>query len=123
YLERHVIQSASAICLTTEEAAISVADRYPQIPRTRFCVLHTGYDPLDFPPRYESARRSDAPIRFVYAGCLYGKRDPIPFLRALAQALTQFKTNVSVELIGDVEPTRAASLRRTIGELDLENVV
>jgi glycosyltransferase involved in cell wall biosynthesis len=120
YLERKVLRSADAICLATDEAAAALVERYPAI-RDRIHVLCNGYDPADFPNVAD--RPQSGPLRFVYAGSMYGCRDPFPFVRGLAAAMNGYHDDVRVEILGDFEPRKEALVRQELRELGLSNVV
>lgn len=126
FLEQLVVRTADAVCMATDEAAAAVAARYPAVPVGRFHVLHNGYDPADFPPAPTGPGATAGPVRFVHAGSLYGHRDPLPFVRALANLVARGQVGpagVRVEFIGDIEPRKAEAVRREVADRGLGDVV
>jgi glycosyltransferase involved in cell wall biosynthesis len=62
----------------------------------------------------------------VYLGTLYHRRDPRPFLAALAAVATRLALGpdrLRVDLVGDCRAYRGASLEELVRTLDLEGVV
>jgi glycosyltransferase involved in cell wall biosynthesis len=126
HLERRVVRRADAICLATDEAAATLADRYPGVPRDRFRALYNGYDPADFPPVSDRPITAARPIRFVYTGSLYAGRDPFPFLRALSRIIADGRANpadIRVEFIGDCAMANGTPVGQVVADLGLSDVV
>lgn len=87
-IERSVVSHASRAVFTTPGALRMYAERYPQIPSTRWAVIANGYDEASFleaerEPSAVPAGRS--PMVLVHSGILYpSERDPRAFFGAIA---------------------------------------
>jgi glycosyltransferase involved in cell wall biosynthesis len=84
-LERWVVRRADAILFVTRGNRDEFARFYgPDVAR-RFHLVPSGCDPTDF----EGIDGGPSPGRFVllHAGSLYGARNPLPIVRALARAI------------------------------------
>jgi glycosyltransferase involved in cell wall biosynthesis len=122
HLEATVVRRCDRIVCATEEASRQFAEAYDV--GTRCLTLHNGFDPDDFPPTSE-ARRTDHRLTFTYTGCLYGPRDPRPFLDSLSRLIRTGRLRadqVRVSLIGDCERAQGRSVRAMVRELGLEAV-
>ena len=75
-LETNICRSADALITVTQPLADTLASRHT----APVYVVPNGFDPDDFPPPEES--RSEY-FDVVYAGSVYGKRDPTPLFDAL----------------------------------------
>ncbi len=122
YLERQVLSAADQVLLATDEARLRYLARYPELPPGKMGVLVNGYDPVDFPPAAPAAPAPEPrPLRFVHLGTIYGGRDPLPFLSALASLVATGALDrraVQVELIGDCEPLAAVNAAVAAGGLE-----
>jgi hypothetical protein len=122
-LERRVIEGSDAAAFATEEAVGLYAARYGT--QRRLFTLHNGFDPLDI-PGFDARERSDARTTFIYAGALYGHRDPFPFLTALSRLVRGGQvdaTSVRVRFMGDCETAVGRSVRDGANDLGLARVV
>jgi hypothetical protein len=85
-LEHRVVHEASAVTFTAPGARDMYAQRYPQLPASRWRLIQNGYDEQAFTglsPRANDAETTE--LTLVHAGILYpNERDPLPFFRALA---------------------------------------
>ncbi|HHQ13620.1 MAG TPA: glycosyltransferase, partial [Chromatiales bacterium] len=92
WLERHAVNAAAAIVLTTPGAAKLYRQRYPDIPASRFHIIPNGYDEEAF-RRVEQrvaqqASDTDARIRLLHSGLLSRiDRNPQAFFEALKSVL------------------------------------
>ena len=113
-LEPRTLRSASAITTVSEPIAEALRARYPHIP---VYAIPNAFDERDF----ADVPFADPPAAtFVHAGQLYaGRRDPRPFLDALADVLRDGLVRhdeVRVEFYGDdSEWLREAIRRRGLG--------
>jgi glycosyltransferase involved in cell wall biosynthesis len=84
-IERAVVQSADRVILNTEPLSRDFCSYYHDLDIAKFVTIMNGIDPDD----YQSLTRTNGPAndRFVitHGGSLYRKRDPRPFLTALAE--------------------------------------
>lgn len=84
-LERRVVPAASRCVVTTPGARRLYAERFPELPESRFAVIENGFAEEAFEGVVPPAEGADRPIRFLHSGVLYrSDRDPVPFLRAVA---------------------------------------
>ncbi|HXE56832.1 MAG TPA: glycosyltransferase, partial [Gemmatimonadales bacterium] len=100
WLERRVLGTADHIVCVSEGIRCGLAGKVPPTLHDRFLVVRNGIDQLAPAPPPRSA---GAPFRIVHVGTFYHRRDPRPFLTALAavirrRALTP--ADLRVELIG-----------------------
>jgi hypothetical protein len=90
WLEQQVVARAACSSFTTPSTMRMYAERYPQLPSTRWLVLPNGYDDEIFRSveieMRGSAAAADRPLTLVHSGLLYpNERDPGPFFAALAR--------------------------------------
>lgn len=85
-LERRVVAHAARVVVTTPGTARMYADRYPQMPASRWSCIPNGYDEDDFagePPARQAGR-----VVLLHSGVIYPQeRDP----RALFGALSDLR--------------------------------
>jgi glycosyltransferase involved in cell wall biosynthesis len=86
-LERMVVRRAAAILFVTRANHDEFAAFYGPQTAQRFQIVPNGCDPSEF----ATVDAAPSPSRFVllHAGTLYGARNPLPLIRALAQALAR----------------------------------
>jgi glycosyltransferase involved in cell wall biosynthesis len=99
-LERRCLAAAGAVVVVSDAAAAELRGAFPAI-ASRLYVAPNGYDPDDLP---EPAPRP-ALFEITYAGSLDERRDPRPFLAALAglmAASPQAREAARLRLIGRV---------------------
>ncbi len=92
WLERHAVNVAAAVVLTTPGAAKLYRERYPDIPPDRFHIIPNGYDEEAFQRAEQrvAKRASDAGarIRLLHSGLLSRTdRNPQAFFEALRNLL------------------------------------
>jgi hypothetical protein len=126
FLESRLIRRASLVLTTTTEIADALCALH-SLHLGRNCVaLLNGFDADDFPAIQErSLRQSGQPVSFVYAGTLYGGRDPWPFLSALGELIVSglvAKNAICVDFYGPVE-IETARLQAVLEEYSLHGVV
>jgi glycosyltransferase involved in cell wall biosynthesis len=122
-LEAAVVRRCDRIICATEEASAEFADAYGV--SSRCLTLHNGFHPEDFPASSE-ATRTDHRLTFTYTGCIYGRRDPKPFLDSLSRLIRAGRLRldrVRVCLVGECEWAQGRSVRVMVKELGLEGVV
>jgi glycosyltransferase involved in cell wall biosynthesis len=99
--------------VVSDAAAVELGEAFPGI-ASRLHVAPNGYDPDDLP---EPAPRP-ALFEITYAGSLYERRDPSPFLAALAglmAASPQMREATRLRLMGRVEGRIVEEARASIG--------
>jgi len=90
-LEKAVVKHAAKVVFTTQGTLEMYAERYPEVPASRWAVVENGYDEENFrdAERGFAAQSLGRPgqITLIHSGVLYPQeRDPRPFFSAL-QAL------------------------------------
>jgi len=84
------------IVFTSAETRDLVMRKYPAAWRTKSAVLPHAFDPALYPP----AAARDATIVVRHVGSFYGRRTPLPLLRALLAMEPTGREGVRFELIG-----------------------
>lgn len=123
-LESLVIRNATRVFCATEEATAALAMTYPQAEGFKFATLYNGADSSDFPV-IPSDWRNDR-LTFTYAGCLYGTRNPFPFLESIARLIERKEIapkECLIRLIGDCEFACGKSVRQFVQSNGLDEVV
>ena len=87
-LEAETVQRCTRAVFTTRGALAMYANRYPQIPVSRWAIIENGYDEENFLDAERSlgsaAAVPGAPLRLIHSGILYPEeRDPRPFFAAV----------------------------------------
>lgn len=127
-IERRAVRSSDACVFVTAGARQLYADRYGEIPDSRWHLIPNGYDEDVF-ARAEVGRpqlsRSDEPITLLHSGVLYPTpdRDPRAFLGAIgvlkrAGTVSARVLNVVLRASGSEE-----LYRRLIAEADIADIV
>ncbi len=105
WIERHTIKYCSKAVFTTPGAIRMYAERYPDIPSSRWFLIPNGYDEENFSSAENSEAYKNAlaskgdEVVLLHSGVLYpSERDPTQFFMALAElkksgiiSLGQFK--------------------------------
>lgn len=86
WLEARVVRGATRVIANTEELRLDFEGRYGGDPR-KFVTITNGYDPEERIPAPPPP--AEGPVRILHAGSLYGRRDPGPVLRALAELVEE----------------------------------
>lgn len=106
YLERKIVEHATAITLNTEPLKRDFLARYPKISPNRFYVLPNGFDSSEFEDiSSDASTRNHEFITLSHAGFLYGVRDPSVLLNAIRKANNTLGPNqpkIQFKQIGDV---------------------
>ena len=97
--ERHMVGHADLIVLNTDRLLADFSARYPDSVEKLFTIPN-GYDlPLPRVPKLAVAL-DRKPVRLIHAGSLYGRRDPLPLLSALADLIAAGEVDEeAVELV------------------------
>jgi hypothetical protein len=89
WIERPTIRHCSKAVFTTPGTAEMYANRFPDVPHTRWAVIPNGYDEHSFKTvqsTIQGKRDRSGPIVLVHSGLLYlHARDPKCFFEALAR--------------------------------------
>lgn len=123
WLERRVVRRADAVLFATRGNAADFARHYGEPLSNKFVFIENGCDVEEF----EGVSPRPATGRFVllHAGSLYGARNPVPLLRAVARAIETgrlARERFQVRLLGELVPDGDDPLR-VRQELGLEGVV
>lgn len=92
WIEKQTVNSCNAAVFTTPGAVRMYAERYPEIPASRWVLIPNGYDEENF-ARAESSERFNQALAkkskqkvLLHSGILYpSERDPTHFFMALAE--------------------------------------
>lgn len=89
-LERAMVKHCAAAVFTTQGTLQMYADRYPELPSSRWAVIENGFDEenfLDAERDFEARPLGpDGRLTLVHSGVLYPQeRDPRPFFAALKE--------------------------------------
>jgi hypothetical protein len=88
WIERQTVSRAQQVVFTTPGTLRMYAERYPNLPKSRWETIANGYDEDNFEAIECAVRRPAAPmghITLLHSGQLYpSERNPIPFFDALA---------------------------------------
>lgn len=128
WLERRVFRHADSVVTVTEGFKALFQSKYPEY-KGKIEVIRNGVDPDDFPvvaraPSPEE--RSDKPFTFFYAGILYPKRSPAPFLQALHKVLQSgwlTENDVQADFAGVFDYPGQSENRELVDRLGLQSVV
>ncbi|MCZ6698057.1 MAG: glycosyltransferase [Planctomycetota bacterium] len=78
--EAAVMRRASLVISVNDHMSRRFAMRYRRVHHRKFATISNGFDPADFPSRPNQTPRSE--FRLLYAGSLYGARNPESVLEA-----------------------------------------
>lgn len=89
-LESDTVRACTKAIFTTRGALRMYAERYPELPETRWAIVENGFDEENFREAERAgasaAPRVGGPLRLVHSGILYPhERDPRCFFAAVAQ--------------------------------------
>ncbi|MFP7753820.1 glycosyltransferase [Thermodesulfobacteriota bacterium B35] len=118
-LEQWVMRASNRILANTKPMADMIKQRFPAY-KNKVSVLTNGFDPEEF----EGIQpfREFPPERFllVHPGVLYGKRNPLPFLRAVRDAVHEKgMRDILVVFIGQYESFEGKALETHLKEMRL----
>ena len=95
-LEARVVEAADRVVFTSNETRDLVMRKYPAHWRMKTAVLAHAYDPALYPP----SAAKDRTIVVRHIGSFYGRRTPLPLLRALLAIDRRTLDGVRFELVG-----------------------
>lgn len=120
-LERRCVTAAEKVICTSPGTARDLAARVPE-QVSKIEVVYNGYDrAVASPPR--SGRHT---LTMLYAGALYGGRDPFPLLRALHGLVSRpdvERSRVRVQFAGLCDSFDNRSLREWVNDKGIGDVV
>jgi glycosyltransferase involved in cell wall biosynthesis len=123
-IERAVVHLADRVILNTDPLRRDFSAFYHDINPAKFATIMNGMDPDDYQSVASSTPlRSD---RFVitHGGSLYRKRDPRPFLTAIAELIKEqaiSENELVIRFVGTVDPK--FNIYDWIGRSELQKVV
>jgi len=119
YLERLVVNGCDHLVANTRSVAEAFRWKFNHLPLSKISTIPNGYDPEDFqglePHNFEK-------FTITHLGSLYGRRQPIEFLKGLRfflQRHPEAKQRLKVLFVGNIEEKILERMR----ELDLSEVV
>lgn len=119
YLERKIVQGASKVCTTSNEAADLYRSIYPEQAPDKFCVIENG-----FVPQPDVATTVPDKFTLLYSGALYGNGRDINGIFRVLQQLKQQKLinaqNFVLRFRGSAKPERYA---RELAAQDIADIV
>lgn len=119
YLERKIVQGASKVCTTSNEAADLYRSIYPEQAPDKFCVIENG-----FVPQPDVATTVPDKFTLLYSGALYGNGRDINGIFRVLQQLKQQKLinaqNFVLRFRGSAKPERYA---RELAAHDIVDIV
>ncbi len=119
--EKLVLRHTQSVIVVNQTLKKQLTDLYPNICRTKIDVIYNGFDEDDLKGIDRNPKRNDH-FRIVYAGSLYGHRNPNFFIRTINTWLRQnkdVKKKLKVEFFGGYIADYAAS----VADSGLEGVV
>jgi glycosyltransferase involved in cell wall biosynthesis len=120
YLEKAVLKAATRVVSVTTGIHQGLRTRLPG-KESKFLVIRNGIPALA--PRTKNRER---PLRIVYVGTFYLGRDPLPFLRALAEVRQQRRLgpeDLVLDLVGLCRNFGGRSVETEVAELGLTDLV
>lgn len=127
-LEQAMVKHAAKVVFTTQGARQMYADRYSELPASRWAVIENGFDEENFlAAERDFAHRSLGPegrATLVHSGVLYpAERDPRPFFAALQSMKSRAEVNQS-NLRVVLRATGSDELyRQMLGEFGIADLV
>ena len=124
-LESYVVSNADRVIANTEALRSNFIRRYPELARDKFLLIPNGFDPEDFENLQISGKRKDKLI-ISHIGSIYWKRNPLPFLKAIKNFITENTScnrQLEIRFIGFVEKEHEEALRKFLSEAQLTNLV
>ncbi|HED39450.1 MAG TPA: glycosyltransferase [Chromatiales bacterium] len=93
-IERRTVTTANKVVFTTPSVTRMYAERYQDLPESRWTFIRNGYDEENFRSVEGGStverRVPGAPIKLVHSGLLYpSERDPRPFFAAISELKKQ----------------------------------
>jgi glycosyltransferase involved in cell wall biosynthesis len=124
FLETRVIGRADAVVLNTPELFREFAQWYGAEPAQKFQVVTNGYDAELLEPWASAPPPAAPPLVLTHAGNLYGARNPLPLLEALARCVRDGRIPrdaMRLALVGKIGP--AFDVDAAIERLGLGGIV
>jgi glycosyltransferase involved in cell wall biosynthesis len=120
-LERRVVESASAVVVTSEATRQAMVRRYPAL-RHRARVVMNGFEPLEHTPASPPA--PDGPLELVHAGTVPAHAPIEPLLHGIDAAAGRRPGQIRLTVLGQPGRwTRAASSMGRPAWLDVRGLV
>ncbi len=93
-IEQRTVAMASKVVFTTPSVTRMYAERYSDLPESRWTFIRNGYDEENFRSVEEregtEPRNPELPVKLVHSGLLYpSERDPRPFFAAILELKKQ----------------------------------
>ena len=107
-MERRIVVQAHAVCAASPGIAAGLRARYPTH-AGKIQVILNGFDGEPAPRLSDTGHR----LNILFAGSLYGSRDPFPFLDAVETMLAASPVDsarIRIRFIGDCEAYRGVRL-------------
>lgn len=117
--EAACVAEARLVVVTTDPHREALARRHPAA-EERIVTVRNGIDPEELPEATEPPER----FLVVYAGSVYGGRDPRPFLRAAARVVDGHglgPDEFGIEFVGDASSREYGALELLAAEEGLED--
>jgi glycosyltransferase involved in cell wall biosynthesis len=99
-IERLAVRHAARIVFTARGTRNMYAERYPEIPESRWEIIQNGYDEEDFAlleKERSTSRSREACMVLIHSGILYSlERDPSDFFAALGELRKAGKISPSI---------------------------
>lgn len=122
FLERHVVGYADRILFVTQANLAEFASFYGPEVANRFQLVPNGCDPSEL--HDITSYPSDGPFVLLHAGTLYGARNPLPLIHAIARAVNRgalARDSFRLRLLGPIN--LSVDLATECRRLGLGNVV
>jgi glycosyltransferase involved in cell wall biosynthesis len=121
-LERRCVTAASRVVLNTPRLLEDFRARYRDLDSRRFAVVPNGFDP-DLAAAIEPRRATRGAVpRLCHPGTVYGSRDLLPLVEALAR-LARAGRPVALDQVGNVAQDKVAPLEAALRAHGLEGQV
>jgi glycosyltransferase involved in cell wall biosynthesis len=124
WLEELTINRADAVILNTPELLEEFSEWYGPVLAKKFHVVTNGYEPDILEPYSSQEPNQEPPLVLTHAGALYGQRNPVPLLEALARCVQDGRIqrgSVRLQLIG--KSMGKFDIAGAIQRLDLDGMV
>ncbi|MDD5431476.1 MAG: glycosyltransferase [Candidatus Omnitrophica bacterium] len=107
-LEAWFIKNADKVISVTDSIIAQFRERYPKEDKDKFSCVTNGFDPSDFNVKVENKENTyNNLFTIVYAGSLYGARNPMSFLEAINRCIAikpDFLRKIKIKFIGEMPP-------------------
>jgi glycosyltransferase involved in cell wall biosynthesis len=123
WLERRCLSAADHVVAVSSGIERLLRARLAPPRRERLMLVRSGIEHFRAEPARAAAR---APFRIVHVGTFYHRRDPRPFLGALASLIRRMHlgpADVQVDLIGNCRYYHDISLEDSVAALGLSDIV